>query len=146
MFWAWESLEIEPNKTSSIGGGNNLRTSTLNNNFIPKPNKWVPCHSVPPVILILTSTTPFTVFSVKRVILSLALCQGLCHVILMISQHLAFNSSTSVFLCCTMVYKLTKSAYKWHLTLVNMIRLSSSCILKCKHTTLAINMFNNISP
>ena len=40
-----------------------------------------------------------------------------------------------------MIYKLTTSVHKWHLTLV-CSRTSSSCIPKYKHTMLAISMLN----
>ena len=48
-----------------------------------------------------------------------------------------------VGLSYTMVYKLTKSVHTWHLALV-CSRISSSCIIKCKHMTLTISMLNNI--
>ena len=41
--------------------------------------------------------------------------------------------------------QVDQSVHKWHMPLV-CSRTSSSCILKCKHTTLAISTLIDISP
>jgi hypothetical protein len=50
-----------------------------------------------------------------------------------------------VCLCYTIVYKLTKMSTKWHLGSI-CSTISSFSILKCKHITLVISMFQDIFP
>ena len=51
-----------------------------------------------------------------------------------------------VCLCCALIYKLTKlyrNDTSWRFVC---LRAYASCMLKCKHMTLAINMLNNVVP
>ena len=75
-----------------------------------------------------------------------------CHLMILSIQvhfliywHEYVDKFYEVFLCYTMVYKLTKNAHKGHLAL-ECSRMSSSSTLECKYMTLTISMLINIFP
>ena len=75
--------------------------------------------------------------------------QHYCHLVtlgiqmcLLVSWHEYVQQCCEVYACLTHNgLQADYSSHKWYLALVSS-RITSSCILKCKHTTLAINMLH----
>ena len=65
-----------------------------------------------------------------------------------LSIYLGMSMFQSVMKCMPMLHnslQVDQSVHKWHLSLV-CLRISSSCILKCKNMTLVLSLLNTTSP